>query len=306
MKNNVIFDIDLFVSGQLDAWALANSNYAALENVERKVFDIDKYKIVVQYNPTRKISTAANLSTQALAKRSCFLCSQNRPAEQISLPFYSKKGATYWVLVNPYPIFPHHLTIVNDEHQPQQLLGRIADMAELSELMPQMMLFFNGAKCGASAPDHMHFQASDKKLWPLITDFEQAEPFVLKNANNVTISIAKRLGRLIYKIQSTDASVVETELKQIIAYHDVTDEKINVMMTFDNEMLTTYLVPRKNFRPWQYSASVDEQLLISPASVEVGGIFITPVKQHFDKITSDDIQSVLNQVCFSPSECLKY
>ena len=306
MKNNVIFDIDLFVSGQLDAWALANSNYAALENVERKVFDIDKYKIVVQYNQTRKISTAANLSTQALAKRSCFLCSQNRPAEQISLPFYSKKGATYWVLVNPYPIFPHHLTIVNDEHQPQQLLGRIADMAELSELMPQMMLFFNGAKCGASAPDHMHFQASDKKLWPLITDFEQAEPFVLKNANNVTISIAKRLGRLIYKIQSTDASVVETELKQIIAYHDVTDEKINVMMTFDNEMLTTYLVPRKNFRPWQYSASVDEQLLISPASVEVGGIFITPVKQHFDKITSDDIQSVLNQVCFSPSECLKY
>ena len=306
MKNNVIFDIDLFVSGQLDAWALANSNYAALENVERKVFDIDKYKIVVQYNPTRKISTAANLSTQALAKRSCFLCSQNRPAEQISLPFYSKKGATYWVLVNPYPIFPHHLTIVNDEHQPQQLLGRIADMAELSELMPQMMLFFNGAKCGASAPDHMHFQASDKKLWPLITDFEQAEPFVLKNANNVTISIAKRLGRLIYKIQSTDASVVETELKQIIAYHDVTDEMINVMMTFDNEMLTTYLVPRKNFRPWQYSASVDEQLLISPASVEVGGIFITPVKQHFDKITSDDIQSVLNQVCFSPSECLKY
>ena len=306
MKNNVIFDIDLFVSGQLDAWALANSNYAALENVERKVFDIDKYKIVVQYNPTRKISNAANLSTQALAKRSCFLCSQNRPAEQISLPFYSKKGATYWVLVNPYPIFPHHLTIVNDEHQPQQLLGRIADMAELSELMPQMMLFFNGAKCGASAPDHMHFQASDKKLWPLITDFEQAEPFVLKNANNVTISIAKRLGRLIYKIQSTDASVVETELKQIIAYHDVTDEKINVMMTFDNEMLTTYLVPRKNFRPWQYSASVDEQLLISPASVEVGGIFITPVKQHFDKITSDDIQSVLNQVCFSPSECLKY
>lgn len=306
MKNNVIFDIDLFVSGQLDAWALANSNYAALENVERKVFDIDKYKIVVQYNPTRKISTAANLSTQALAKRPCFLCSQNRPAEQISLPFYSKKGATYWVLVNPYPIFPHHLTIVNDEHQPQQLLGRIADMAELSELMPQMMLFFNGAKCGASAPDHMHFQASDKNLWPLITDFEQAEPFVLKNANNVTISIAKRLGRLIYKIQSTDASVVETELKQIIAYHDVTDEKINVMMTFDNEMLTTYLVPRKNFRPWQYSASVDEQLLISPASVEVGGIFITPVKQHFDKITSDDIQSVLNQVCFSPSECLKY
>lgn len=303
---NRLFDVEHFVSDQLTLWADAASNYCALRAVERRIFDMGTYHVVVQYNPARRRSTGANLSKESVAARPCFLCATNRPIEQITHLFIAQSGEQYSILLNPYPIFNYHLTIVSNAHTPQTILGRVSDMAEIAQTMPNMVLFFNGANCGASAPDHMHFQASPIGAWPLISDFEKNEQLVLKH-DDVIISVATQLDRLVYKVCSHTSSFVEIGLKNILEHHHIVDNMVNVIMHVNNaDGIVAYIIPRKAFRPWQYSAPEPQCLMISPASVEVGGMIITPVKDHFDKITVNDIQSIYNQVCFSLIDCLKF
>ncbi len=309
MNNNFkhhLFDADFFIEGQLAQWPLAQANYKALSRVEQRQIDVGTYSIKVQYNPARIRSTNANVSQNAIAERPCFLCQCNRPIEQIALPFGAASGNVYQVLVNPYPIFSQHLTIVAESHEAQHLTGRVADMAELSRLMPQMAIFFNGAQCGASAPDHMHFQASTLEAWHIIADFDNAKSIVLKQTTNGSTCIAPHLGRLIYKIETESLQYVESELKLIMEHHGIADDMINVVMYANEANICALVVPRKAFRPWQYAAQANEQLLISPASAEVCGLFITPSKEHFDKLTAADVASIFEQVCFSPSEHIKY
>ena len=264
------------------------------------------YSIVLQHNPARSRSTNANVSKHAVDSRPCFLCANNRPTEQIALPFGSASGNVYQVLVNPYPIFNQHLTIVADTHEAQHLVGRIADMVELAQLMPDMAIFFNGAQCGASAPDHMHFQASTLSAWPIVADFARTPNVVLKQTADVLICIAPQLGRLVYKLTATNAKQIETELNLIMEHHSTTDSMVNVVMHAEADNICAFVVPRKAFRPWQYDAVGDAHLSISPASVEVSGIFITPVREHFCRITATDVASIFEQVCFLPNECIKY
>lgn len=145
-----MIELKEFINRQLRLWPEAASRFKALEAVEIK--DVGGYK--VQFNPSRAVSTAAKVDAASVAARRCFLCAANRPEQQISLPWEDLE-----ILVNPFPIFPEHLTIAAKEHTPQSLRGRVEQMRRLSKELPGYTVFFNGAKCGASAPDHMHFQA---------------------------------------------------------------------------------------------------------------------------------------------------
>lgn len=288
--------IDNFISEQLSAWPLARMNYEALATARQRSIDMGTYRVILQCNYTRRLSTLASVSAKDIAKRPCFLCADNRPVEQMALPFVSSDGLQFSILVNPYPIFSRHLTIVRDSHVPQQLLSKpcLSAMVELSWLLPDMAVFFNGAHCGASAPDHMHFQAADALQWPLFADFERANPRVLRHDDRVEVSCSVP-GRLVYKIVGDDSDRIFDEMSDILKSHDRADDMVNVIIA--NQAV--YVIPRKAFRPWQYSAQGDAQLLVSPASVEVGGILITPVEEHFNKITSDDVASIFSQVCFN-------
>lgn len=290
------FDVETFITQQLSAWPMAASNYEALKGVEQRMFNMDGYHIIIQHNPARKRSTGASLTKEAIAHRPCFLCASNRPKEQ-----HGQQWEGYTILVNPYPIFNKHLTIVSNIHQDQHITGRISDMMHLAKMMPHMAIFFNGANSGASAPDHMHFQAAGVENWPIIADFETADPYNI----NTNARQAKRLGRLVINIKSDDPALVEAQMTQILDQLGIEDDMVNVVMHQSGETISTYIIPRRAFRPWQYTAATDKQLLISPASVEVSGIFITPIADHFDKITKEDILSIFEQVCFDADTKIK-
>ena len=155
-------NISEFFDRQLQVWDTARNNFEALKNVKVKEFNVDGTTIKVQFNPGRIVSSAAKVDAKSLKERKCFLCAANRPAVQEGIAW----GDDYTILINPFPIFPRHLTIPCNEHVDQLIKGRIADMMNLSRDLEGFTLFYNGPKCGASAPDHRHFQAGNRGLTP--------------------------------------------------------------------------------------------------------------------------------------------
>lgn len=279
------FDVHGFVEQQLAVWPEVRERYAALDNVERKHFVFDGYRIEVQHNPARINSTGAKIDKRAIAARPCFLCSSNRPLKQLAQHY-----GNYEILVNPFPIFRHHLTIALQRHEPQRLIGHVGDMCRLSRLLPGMVVFFNGAQCGASAPDHMHFQAGDRSDWPIFDDYCAKQEYAVAQG----IMTADGIGRRVYRIETSDEQDVERRVTKLLEMQNISEAMTNVLVTNDAQNVNIYIIPRKAFRPWQYN----KILKISPASVEVGGVFIAPVSEHFAKITSADVEDILRQVCF--------
>ena len=159
--------IDKFFSDQLSVWPLASSNYRKVKDAERRSMDIGGLKVTLQHNPERIISTAADVDDASVGARPCFLCEENRPKEQTFLKFEGRKGREYQIVVNPYPIFHKHLVVIRNEHTAQSIWNNYVDMADLSHHFPEYTFFYNGPHCGASAPDHFHFQACRRGILPL-------------------------------------------------------------------------------------------------------------------------------------------
>ena len=168
LTNKAVYDL---IDRQLAVWQQAKDNYQALSGVGVKELVVEGFPVKVQFNPARIVSSAAKVDPKTIKERKCFLCGANRPAIQEGLPFYGKK-CEYSVLINPFPIFPKHLTIPDVGHVNQTIEGeyeRYEDMLTLSEVLDEFLFFYNGPKCGASAPDHMHFQVATKVFCRLST-----------------------------------------------------------------------------------------------------------------------------------------
>ena len=282
---------------QISNWELARANYAGLKTVRTKSFSFGDFEVHIQYNPARIVSSGAKVDAKSIADRNCFLCVENRPIEQKGVI-----AGNYIVLVNPFPIFPEHFTLVYKEHIDQQIKPYFADMLELAEAMDDYIIFYNGPKCGASAPDHLHFQAGTKNFLPLLNDFKklksthtqllvESETFQLISFNNYL--------RTVYCIESIDIESAKNAFNKLYKHFQTENDEepmMNVICTFENDKWLTFVLPRKAFRPWQYNAEGDQQLLISPAAVEMSGIFITPIESHFERITKEDVVSILEQV----------
>jgi len=295
---------------QVSNWELARTNFAGLKTVRTKSFDFGDFEVKVQFNSARIVSSGAKVDAKTIAERKCFLCTENRPAEQNSVD-----AGDYLVLVNPFPIFPEHFTIPRKEHVDQQIKPYFADMLELAKALDDYLIFYNGPRCGASAPDHMHFQAGTKDFLPLENDYTrlkdthaqllvESENFQLYNFNNYL--------RTVYCIESTDVESAKDAFEKLYTYFTsppapLLEERgeievggevepmLNIVCTFEDGKWFTFVLPRKTFRPWQYSAEGEQQLLVSPATVEMCGIFITPIEAHFEKITKEDVESILKQ-----------
>ena len=169
MKETIIHK---FVGDQLSRWPLACENFRALKNVKVREVEVGGLTVRLQFNPARMISSAAKLSKEDIARRKCFLCRENRPAEQMMMKFDGRKGKKYHILVNPYPIFPDHLVIAMNRHVDQSIWHRYVDMLDLARKYSGFTFFYNGPKSGASAPDHHHFQAAPSGLMPLECDVD--------------------------------------------------------------------------------------------------------------------------------------
>lgn len=297
-------DVEGLFERQFEVWETAKNNFEALKGVKVKALKVGNATFNVQFNPGRIVSSAAKVDAKSLKERKCFLCEANRPAVQEGLAW-----GNYTVLINPFPIFPRHLTIPCNDHTDQRIEGRIGDMMSLAAALPEYILFYNGPKCGASAPDHMHFQAGNKGFMTFDADLANGDKDLVKSIDGAKLEYVKGLGRVALVIEAEKKEAGEKLFNEVYAAlpqkEDETEPMLNILCWSDGEKILIAVFPRKQHRPTCYSAEGDDNILISPASVDMGGVFITPLEKDFVKLTSEHVQMILDEVCFSESDAEK-
>ena len=294
--------IEELIKAQLSEWDLARGNYEALAGVKVKELQVNNCLYKVQFNPARIISSAAKVDKQSLKQRKCFLCAENRPSQQRGVP----AEGHYVILVNPFPIFPRHLTIPEDKHVPQRISSRFGDMLALAYQLKDYVLFYNGPKCGASAPDHAHFQAGNKGFLPLEQDWKQHKAECIVRINGSCMWQLDDAPRATFVIEAASSNLAE---RLFDAFYDEMPLKadddepmMNILAWYDENKWVVCLFPRAKHRPKCYTETGDKNMLISPASVDLGGVFIVPLEKDYEKITAKDIESILQEVCLSPED----
>ena len=294
----------VLIKHQKTTWDIASKNYNNLANIKTQDFDFGHFKIKAQCNPERIRSSAAKTDAKSIAARPCFLCLNNLPKEQKGLLFQNE----YLILTNPYPIFPKHLTISSLEHTLQQILPNFADMLELSENLPDFTVFYNGPKCGASAPDHFHFQAGNSRFLPVIDEFEILErdysEIVFQQEYLKIIAVEDYLRRFI--------SIISPDKNQILKYFGLVyhqlemnsgdEPKLNILCNYKNEKWKIIIFPRNAQHPSHFFKSDEKRIVVGPAAVELGGVLILPREEDFKKITKKEIAEIYDEVSIEPKK----
>lgn len=294
--------INDFIAAQIAEWPQAAGNFAALADVKVKDLDVDGMHIKVQFNPARMVSSAAKVDAASLKARKCFLCQENRPDVQRGISWNDR----YTILVNPFPIFPRHLTIPDDSHTDQLINNRIADMMKLASELDEYTVFYNGPRCGASAPDHMHFQAGNSDFLTIEENLEGTELKVISEEGDNTLALVDSMPMKVFVIDAASPEEGQKMFNRLYAAIPVPEgEKepmMNILCYATPKGVRLVVIPRKRHRPSFYGTEGDGCMLISPASVDMGGVFITPRPQDFDTIDADTIRRIFDELCLSQDE----
>lgn len=307
---------DLFIENQLAKWQTARTNHEALNQIETRRFELAGNTITVQFNPARAVSTCAKVDKSSIEARKCFLCPENKPNEQDEIII--SLDEPFSLRINPYPILPGHLTISSLKHQDQvladktirQLPGKLISWLE-EYFASGYVLFYNGAKCGASAPDHFHFQAVKQSDVPVIQQWERLmETAVrekeIKTENGNTYS-SFQITSYICPIQvficnhSADIlpEMINQYLESLPLHEGESEPRYNLFAWQDKQRgFTMAYFPREEHRPACYTATGGEQLLVSPGALDMAGLLVTPRKEDFDKITESDITQIYKEVAY--------
>lgn len=307
---------DLFIENQLAKWQTARTNHEALNQIETRRFELAGNTITVQFNPARAVSTCAKVDKSSIEARKCFLCPENKPNEQDEIII--SLDEPFSLRINPYPILPGHLTISSLKHQDQvladktirQLPGKLISWLE-EYFASGYVLFYNGAKCGASAPDHFHFQAVKQSDVPVIQQWERLmETAVrekeIKTENGNTYS-SFQITSYICPIQvficnhSADIlpEMINQYLESLPLHEGESEPRYNLFAWQDKQRgFTMAYFPREGHRPACYTATGGEQLLVSPGALDMAGLLVTPRKEDFDKIIESDITQIYKEVAY--------
>lgn len=295
-------EIQALLDKQLSTWEMARNNYAALKQVKVKELDVNGCLYKVQFNPARIVSSAAKVDAKSIQERKCFLCPANLPSMQQGVPF----NEHYQILVNPFPIFPKHLTVPELAHTDQRILMRFGDMLDLAQSIDDYVVFYNGPKCGASAPDHAHFQAGNKGFLTIETEWQRKKDEKITELPGATLWALDDYPRATLVIEATDKKDAMTLFDTIYDSMELKsgeeEPMMNILAWMEGKKWIVCIFPRDKHRPSCYTAEGDANILISPASVDMGGVFITPLEKDFEKITADDIATILSEVCIKPAD----
>lgn len=293
--------VQALLDSQLSEWQQAKDNYTALQSIKIKEADVLGFTVKVQFNPARIVSSSAKVDSKSIKERKCFLCENNRPEVQKGIDYQGVAG-NYTVLVNPFPIFPKHLTIPDKEHVRQQIDGRYLDMLNLAAALDEYVLFYNGPKCGASAPDHMHFQAGNKGFLPVEVNMEKLKREYLASCGAATLYNITNYMRGCMLLESTVPEDAERLFKQLYSFIPVKEGEwepmMNLLTWYDpqKKRWSTVIFIRDKHRPSHYTAEGDKNILLSPASVDLGGVFITPLEKDFMKISQKELSEILDEI----------
>ena len=313
MKNDET--IHKFVRDQLSRWPLACDNFRALKNVQVREVVTGGLGVKLQFNPARMISSAARLTKEDIAKRRCFLCRENRPSEQIMLKFEGRKGKKYHILVNPYPIFPDHLVIAADRHTDQTIWKRYVDMLDMAKKYTDFTFFYNGPRSGASAPDHHHFQAAPNGLMPLVNDVEDAFSRDALDAQDM-VPVASLQDASLYHYQkfTTGVFVLDAETSKSAAKlfyrlldcadmpEGETEPMFNLFTYCKAGRFRSVIVFRSRHRSHHYFSDGPDHLTMSPGCADMGGMFIVPVAEEFEKLTPELLSEMIAEVSITKDD----
>lgn len=291
IKENEVFD---FIDQQKEKWPTYAANLKQLEAVETKEFNFGSYSIIAQHNPARIVSTGANVDSKSIASRKCFLCKENRPAEQLKLDI----GTKYTLLVNPFPILKNHLTIASTSHCEQSIYNNIEDMLSIAASLPHFIVFYNGPKCGASAPDHMHFQAVAKDQLPFEKQFALQESIILSDNRDGKICMINGMGRKCIHLHSSRTDMMASFFRQMynqLAQGRKEEPMMNIFVRFENGAFDLFIFFRKAHRPSQYFLEKDPWM-ISPGAIDMGGIMVILCEEDFKRINKEVIEDIYKQV----------
>jgi ATP adenylyltransferase/5',5'''-P-1,P-4-tetraphosphate phosphorylase II len=292
------------IEEQKHSWKLLGDNYKNLSQVQTRTFEFDDFKINIQFNPARIISSSADVNASAIQSRKCFLCIDNLPEEQNGLRY----DKSFIILSNPYPIFEEHFTIINKKHTEQTLIGHFDDFLNISrDLGVYYNTFYNGPQCGASAPDHMHFQAGTKNITPIEQEIDSllnsSEHFILKSSKIEIRFVENRLRNFILIESGNKGELLYAFKIYIKAARKLSLPKeepmMNLISSYENEKWRIIIFPRTKHRPSQFYLEGNKRLLISPAAIDMAGLLIVPRREDFEKINADDIIDIYKQVGFT-------
>jgi hypothetical protein len=296
--------IDELFYSQLQEWELAKVNYSQLEKVKTRKIDFGSFDVYIQFNPERIRSSAAKVDAKSISTRPCFLCEKNRPSVQRGVTF----GKSLTILINPFPVFSRHLTIPSELHTDQRIINNFDTMLSLAEALPSYTVFYNGPQCGASAPDHLHFQAGSKGSIPMEKDFTDGRNVKLVSGKD-RLEIWQWTGyrRGIITLAGHNRHMLVNAFNVFFnrfseTQPDKPEPMLNILAGFSASGWIIHIIPRKQHRPSQFFAEGSSQILLSPAAVDLGGVIITPREEDFIKITKADVEDIFSQVCLSEDE----
>lgn len=302
-------ELNKFIKDQLSVWQLASSNFRALKTAPSREVDVFGLKCRIQYNPRRVISSTADTSPAAIASRKCFLCADNRPKEQFHLGFEGRKGRNYHIQINPYPIFRGHLVIVRDEHIPQEIWHHFPDMLDFAARYKDYLVFYNGPSSGASAPDHLHFQAIPKHNLPLedvVDEFLDHPGEPLATVKDASLYKFDGYARGVFALKATTSKSLAKLFYRLL---DCTDRgkgeeepMFNLYAYFKNGEYRTIVVMRSAKRSHHFYSEGADHLTISPGAADIAGLFVAPFREDYDKADTALLEELLSEVCISEDE----
>jgi len=286
---------------QRETWELLRLGYESLANVESRMFAFDGFQVTIQFNARRITSSAAKVDEKSLRERKCFLCPDHLPDGQRGLLYRGQ----FLLLCNPYPIFPEHFTIPHIEHRPQEILPALTTMLDLTEdLSPRYTVVYNGPRCGASAPDHLHLQAGTGGFMPFESEVRTMAANrreTILDTKDLSVSSFARYYRTVIVVESFSRDLVENAFRRIYeVYQRISggneEPMMNLISMLREGRWTLAMFARSKHRPSMFYAEGEERLLVSPAAVDVSGILTLPRAEDFRRFSRDFVARIFEEV----------
>jgi len=296
------------IDQQRATWPLLRQGHEAFAQVETKRARVEESEVIIQHNPGRIRSTAASVDKASVEARRCFLCPENLPKEEKGIAY----GDDLVILCNPFPILDRHLSIIHRAHVPQEIAGNVELLLSLAhDLGSNYFVLYNGPECGASAPDHLHFQACSRELLPIQGNLFEDEPVMVEDCgyceetarNTFELFTLGGCGRsvVVFRGGNRDevAHWVHEVIRELALQTDRPEPLINIICTYDPKMWTVYLFPRSRHRPSCFYAEGERRLIVSPGAIDMAGVIVVPEREHFDRIGGEQIAGIFSEVSLS-------
>lgn len=305
-----VTDAEQLFTSQLKDFKIAQTNFLNLKKALYRTIQLDHFLFKLQYNPERIRSTAAKIDEKTLKERKCFLCPAHLLPGQKGILYRNK----YSIFINPYPIFDRHFTLADRHHTPQRIEGRFGDMLMLAKDFPAYTLFYNGPRCGASAPDHFHFQMATQGVMPI--EKEIGKQKVLQQTPFYQIGTIEDYMRKNIILQSNQPGLLENLFLQILSLlkKNIPSEPepmINLLCWRSSSYWHVIIFPRRGLRPRQFYEEGSKKILFSPGCVDFAGLLVTPRKEDYERYTPELLTDLFGQLTLtnetweklSPSLC---